>query len=133
MLTDSSLCSDQVTLSPSPQCIQYNDDFPQERDAQWTDSSESLNKQQSPVSPDQVPCLESVNLNSNLAIRLLVTGHKKPLVTDYLRVSGVMTTAASTAGAAGGRPVTTVDSRVSTPSGGVRGFTTRSEGAARAR
>jgi len=52
MLTDSSLCSDQ------------------ERDAQWTDSSESLTKQQSPVSLEQaVPCLESVNLSSHLAIR----------------------------------------------------------------
>ena len=57
-----------------------NDVIPQERDAQWTDSSESLNKHQSPVSPEQAPCLESVNLNSNLAIRLADIGHKKPLV-----------------------------------------------------
>ena len=47
----------------------------QERDAQWTDSSDSLHKQQSPVTRDHQeqpggPCLESVNLNSNLAIRL---------------------------------------------------------------
>ena len=49
----------------------------QERDAQWTDSSESLHKQQSPVIQEHRehqeqpggPCLESVNLNSNLAIR----------------------------------------------------------------
>ena len=46
----------------------------QERDAQWTDSSESLHKQQSPVTREHQeqpggPCLESVNLNSNLAIR----------------------------------------------------------------
>ena len=68
MLTDSSLCSDQVSQYSDP-CIQCNDDIPQERDAQWTDSSESLNKHQSPVSPEQAPCLESVNLNSNLAIR----------------------------------------------------------------
>ena len=52
-----------------------NEILPQERDAQWTDSSESLNKQHSPVSPDQaVTCLESVNLNSNLAIRSVVRG-----------------------------------------------------------
>ena len=68
MLTDSSLCSDQVAdvllTCHGHQIIS------QERDAQWTDSSESLHKQQSPVSLEQaVPCLESVNLSSHLAIR----------------------------------------------------------------
>lgn len=55
-MTDSSLCSDQ------------------DRDVQWTDSSESLNNQRhcqdatKPCHPTS-PCLESVHLNSNLAIR----------------------------------------------------------------
>ena len=58
------------------------------------------------------------------------------IVTDNHRVSGVTTTAASTAGAAGGRSVTTAVSRVFTPSGegrGARVFTTHSDRAARAR
>ena len=56
MMTDSSLCSDQ------------------DRDVQWTDSNESLNNQRhcqdatKPCHPTS-PCLESVHLNSNLAIR----------------------------------------------------------------
>ena len=67
MLTDSSLCSDQVChVSPHLMSSSHY----QERDAQWTDSSESLTKQQSPVSLEQaVPCLESVHLSSHLAIR----------------------------------------------------------------